>query len=262
MSQMIYPMNHSDRSSSDRSLSETAQQNGDASGRDTMTAQAALRIALAARQLPGIDVRALLGLLIQHLSAPLSEEKLLKLSPKAFRLMVSSIQGGPGRKETGNAYAVLTQTQPEAEPPRIKAVEPLAAPKLYAAVTSNQGEMIDGHYGSCLNILVYEVNRDSYQLIDIRPVERHLQGEVRSQKLLELIHDCQILFTLSIGGPAAAKVTRADVHPIKRATPTEAGEVMTELSQVICNSPPPWLRKQLGLPPDFSAWLSDDAEAI
>lgn len=57
---------------------------------EEITPSVALRIALAAKSLPNIDVSGLLGLLVQHVSAPLTETELMRISPKAFRLLILS----------------------------------------------------------------------------------------------------------------------------------------------------------------------------
>lgn len=62
----------------------------------------------------------------------------------------------------------------------------------------------------------------------------------------QLIKDCQVLFVQSIGGPAAAKVIRADIYPIKVPESIEAEEKLAELQQVF-DAPPPWLAKALGV---------------
>ncbi|MDC0610994.1 nitrogen fixation protein NifX [Vibrio sp.] len=210
--------------------------------------EAALRVAIASRLLPNIDISSLLGLLVQHLGEPLSEAKLIGLSPKAFRVMVSSLGEGPTRKDVTSALAVLTNPgTSDSEVPSVSAIKPLAEPKIKVAITSNQGEMINGHYGSCMRVLIYEVNGRGHQLAEVREVTTQLKGEERSVYMVDLIRDCQILFTLSIGGPAAARVTRANVHPIKKATPMSAKQALTELSDVLDTNPPPWLRKAMGL---------------
>lgn len=65
--------------------------------------------------------------------------------------------------------------------------------------------------------------------------------------MLDRIRDCHMLFTLSIGGPAAARVTRANIHPIKKLTPMSAEEVLSDLSNVIAVNPPPWIKRILGI---------------
>ncbi len=118
---------------------------------NTISDQAALRVALASKSLPNIDLRSLLGLLIQHLGEPLTETKLVGLSPKAFRLMVSSLGSGPTRREVSSALDVLCNPEvSDASAPQVKADQPISGPKLKVALTSNQGEMVNGHYGSLL----------------------------------------------------------------------------------------------------------------
>lgn len=142
------------------------------------------------------------------------------------------------------------------QPPKCRHSPLLSGPKLKVAITSNQGEMINGHYGSCMRVLIYEVNQEKHQLVDVREVKSELKGEDRAIYMVNLIRDCQILFTLSIGGPAAARVTRADVHPIKKATPMSAEQALTDLSDVLCHKAPPWIRKFMGLEPMKSELLT------
>ena len=73
-----------------------------------------------------------------------------------------------------------------------------------------------------------------------------------------MINDCQIVYVQSIGGPAAAKVVRADVHPIKKPAGGKAREVLVELQGRLA-SPPPWLAQIMGVP---SASLARFEEAI
>ncbi|MEF1290251.1 NifB/NifX family molybdenum-iron cluster-binding protein [Vibrio sp. M260118] len=207
---------------------------------------AALRIALASKLLPSIDLQALLGSLIQHLGPPVTEQKLQMISPKSFRVIVSALDNSLSRKEVTSALAMLTnQTLGSLNAPKVVDQVPLSGPKLRVAITSNQDQLLNGHFGTSLRVLIYEVNASSYQLVDVLPVGDDLKGEQRTEVILSLIKGCQILFTLSIGGPAAAKVTRAYIHPVKKLHPVDASEVLTELSKVIANNPPPWIQKAL-----------------
>ena len=210
--------------------------------------EAALRIALAVRSLPEVGLGSLLDLLVQHLGEPLSEDKLAGISPKSFRVMVSSLSETPTRRDVSSALAILTNNEvEELDAPQLSLLPPLVGPKLTVAITSNQGEMINGHYGSCMRVLVYEVNAYAHQLVDVRNIDGGLQGEARAEYMLNQLKGCQMLFTLSIGGPAAAKVTRANIHPVKKMVPVPAAEALTELSQVISHNPPPWICKLLGI---------------
>lgn len=122
---------------------------------------------------------------------------------------------------------------------------PLLGPKLLVAVSANSSNMIDAHFGSCSQILVFEVNKTNWQLLEIRPVNSLDSSLKRIDYLVSLIGDCQLLATLSIGGPAAAKVTRAGIHPLKRTLPSPVEPFLVQIQQVVSGTPPPWIRKLL-----------------
>ncbi len=228
----------------------------------TISDQAALRVALAAKQLPNIDLRSLLGLLIQHLGEPLTESKLVGLSPKAFRVMVSAL-GESTRKEVSSALTILCNPELSSiDTPKIPDRPPLQGAKLRVAITSNQGEMVNGHYGSCLQVLIYDVNANAHQLVDVRQMPTDSKGEERAIAMLDRVRDCNMLFTLSIGGPAAARVTRANIHPVKKASPVSAQQVLSDLSGVIGHNPPPWIQRSLGIarPDEFELVLEESYE--
>ncbi|QVK22274.1 hypothetical protein KHX94_12715 [Shewanella dokdonensis] len=103
--------------------------------------EAALRIALAVRNLPDVGLGALLDLLLQHLGEPLSAEKLAAISPKSFRVMVSSLSEAPTRRDVSSALAILTNSEvEELDAPQLRLLPPLVGPKLTVAITSNQGK--------------------------------------------------------------------------------------------------------------------------
>jgi hypothetical protein len=55
-----------------------------------------------------------------------------------------------------------------------------------------------------------------------------------------------VLYVVSAGGPAAAKVIKADIHLIQVAEGGSAHEILGRLQQVLRGAPPPWLAKALG----------------
>jgi hypothetical protein len=63
----------------------------------------------------------------------------------------------------------------------------------------------------------------------------------------DLIKDCQVLYVVSIGGPAAAKVNRADIWPMKKIDGGEAAQVLQEVQTAMQGTPPPWLAKIMGV---------------
>lgn len=114
------------------------------------------------------------------------------------------------------------------------------------ACASNGTEVLDGHFGSCERFLVYQVSPESVSLLEPRATAAADEAEDRNVARSQLIADCQVVFVQSIGGPAAAKVVRAGVHPVKVPKPTPIAELVAKL-QTALNSPPPWLAKAMGV---------------
>jgi hypothetical protein len=83
-------------------------------------------------------------------------------------------------------------------------------------------------------------------LIEIRDINDAKATDGKNRYRASLIGDCQILFVASIGGPAAANVVRAGVHPIKKPQVGLARDEMQALQMVIGRHASPWLAKTMG----------------
>jgi len=117
---------------------------------------------------------------------------------------------------------------------------------LRVAVASNNGQIMDGHFGSCARFLVYQVSRSEARLIDVRSTLDADGAEDRNVARAQLIADCQLVYVQSIGGPAAAKVVRAGVHPVKLPEGGPAAAALARLQHTM-DAPPPWLAKVMGV---------------
>ena len=228
--------------------------------------EAALRIALAARTLNGLDVRALVGALIEKLESPLTETKLGTLTVDDLRVILAgdfAEQGchvGVEADKLKEAVRLLWgQGVVNSDFPAVDAYNEGEMPgSLRVAIAANRGENLDGHFGSCERFLIYQVGADAIKLIAVRSTVEADAEEDKNAARSALINDCQIVYVQSIGGPAAAKVVRADVHPIKKPAGGKAREVLVELQGRLA-SPPPWLAQIMGVP---SASLARFEEAI
>jgi nitrogen fixation protein NifX len=217
--------------------------------------EAALRIALAARALNGLDVRELVGALIEKLQAPLTETKLSTLTVEDLRVILAgdfAEQGchvGVGSDGLKDAVRLLWgQGVENSDFPGVEPyVEGEMSGSIRVAVAANRGENLDGHFGSCERFLVYQVGLDALKLIAVRSTIESDAAEDKNAARSALINDCQIVFVQSIGGPAAAKVVRAGVHPIKKPEGGKARDVLVELQDRL-SSPPPWLAQIMGVP--------------
>lgn len=211
-----------------------------------ITENVALRLGLAAKAIPQLALKQFVIALTNELGQPVTEKKLRSLNPKKLFTLLSAAERDIERGQSNQVYAILTSAEiTTMEAPELTDAPSIEGPKLRVAVSSNNDEQLDGHFGSCLRFLIYEVSANQIQLIEVRSVATSEMGLSRTDYLIDLIRDCHILSTLSIGGPAAAKVVRADLLPIKQAKPCASIDVLTPLSQVISNTPPPWMTKIL-----------------
>jgi nitrogen fixation protein NifX len=121
------------------------------------------------------------------------------------------------------------------------------ADSIRIGISSNSGTELDGHFGSCLRYLVYQVSPTDTRLVDVRETIEADLSDDRNAFRAGLVNDCKVLYMVSVGGPAAAKIIRAGVYPIKKSEGGSADEVLAEFQQMMANSPPPWLAKILGV---------------
>jgi nitrogen fixation protein NifX len=229
--------------------------------------EAALRIALAARALNGLDVRALVGALIEKLEAPLTESKLGTLTVEDLRVILAgdfAEQGchvGVEAEALKEAIRLLWgQGMDNSDFPAIEAYAEGDMPgSLRVAVAANRGENLDGHFGSCERFLIYQASPSEVRLIGVRSTVEADAAEDKNAARSALINDCQIVYVQSIGGPAAAKVVRAGVHPVKKPAGGSAREALAELQQRL-SSPPPWLAQIMGVPSASLARFEEELE--
>lgn len=210
-----------------------------------ISANVAQRLANAVTLLPNTKPRELLDLLVTNLGLPLTEQKLAGLSPKRWRNMLTKLPQSYSRQQADSAYATFSAVLVDDDGSVLELQPPLETLKLRVAITSNASAWLDGHFGSCLRILVFEVNHETHRLVDVRQVASDATGEARSEYLISLLEGCDILFTLSIGGPAAAKVTRAGVHPVKVRTPELAKVQLQRLQSTLSTGAPKWMINRL-----------------
>jgi nitrogen fixation protein NifX len=230
--------------------------------------EAALRIALAARALNGLDVRALVGALIEKFDTPLTEAKLGKLTVEDLRVILAgdfAEQGchvgveGEALKEA--VRLLWGQGVENSDFPAVDAYNDGEMPgSIRVAFAANRGENLDGHFGSCDRFLVYQVGPQEIRLIDIRSTAEADTAEDKNAARSSLIGDCQIVYVQSIGGPAAAKVVRAGVHPVKKPEGGKSREVLVQL-QGRLSSPPPWLAQIMGVPAASLARFEEELES-
>jgi nitrogen fixation protein NifX len=127
------------------------------------------------------------------------------------------------------------------------------APRLRVAIASSNGKALDAHFGSAKKFVVYDVSAADSQLVEIidfsdtsdESGDHGAAAEDRIGSKIGTLKGCQVLLVLAIGGPVAAKVVKAGVHPIKVATAESISSAIEHVQTLMSGSPPPWLRKLL-----------------
>jgi nitrogen fixation protein NifX len=122
------------------------------------------------------------------------------------------------------------------------------------AFTTSSGETIDQHFGQCQNFHIWEVGAEEASFLEAVAVGEHGGDEEdRIAARAKILSGCAIVYTMQIGGPAAAKLVAHKIHPMKTNTEVNLKETVERFQEVLRGNPPPWLRKAMnkGQTPSF-----------
>ena len=140
-----------------------------------LSREVALKIALAARILPGISVPQLLEVLFSRLDGDITEETLKTVTVTDLKTSFASVDGeedgediGIGLEEMKEAVRVLWGEESEENLPPLETFEGPTEKSIRVAMASNSTEQLNGHFGSCIRFLIYQVSSDQLKLVDIR----------------------------------------------------------------------------------------------
>jgi nitrogen fixation protein NifX len=226
----------------------------------------ALRIGLAARALPDTNAQRLLHVLTTELGLPLTEEKLASLNLKTLKAAAdgefSDIEESLLKKAVHTLKHEVKETS-ETNLPTISPYEEDEMPgSIRIAFASEDGLNVDGHFGSCSQFLIYQVSANLQRLIDIRVSSdtSEFQEDKNFARAL-MLKDCQVLYIASVGGPAAAKIVKLGIHPIKLKETESIASVLAQLKLVLGGTPPPWLAKVMGIEADQRVRFEREATA-
>jgi len=218
-----------------------------------ITEAIALRIGLAARALPDVEPQRLIQAILDALKGETPNP--INLQGLTVRRLKEALDGELGEQPNAQLKEAVAYLRGEIAVTEM--ADDLPAPAPYAdgdlpgsirvALASNAGESLDGHFGTCVRFLIYQVSPSEIRLIEVRRGENGRTEDMDKNDLrAEQIRDCDLLYVVSIGGPAAAKVVRRDIHPVKKPQGGEARIVLSELQGALA-APPPWLAKAMGV---------------
>jgi nitrogen fixation protein NifX len=226
----------------------------------------ALRIALAARILPDTSIAHLIEAIEDAVGTPIDEAALARVTVTHLKTSFDRTYDLDGVEDDGGSEnprtkdmaafkdavrALWGELSTDESGPELEAPTPEQERRsIRVAVASNTGEQLDGHFGSCLRFLVYEVTADSLKLIAARDTLDADASSDKNSMRVQLIDDCQVVYIVSVGGPAAAKIIRARIHIVPVPAGGAAREVLATLQATMASAPPPWLAKILGIAPE------------
>lgn len=114
------------------------------------------------------------------------------------------------------------------------------------AFTSSDGLTIDEHFGMAGEFRIWEVGPDRAEPVaSVSAITTSDDEEDRISARASAIAGCAILYTVKIGGPAAARLVARRIHPMKTGSEVPIEEVVAKLQEVLRGRPPPWLRKAM-----------------
>ncbi|MEF2070890.1 nitrogen fixation protein NifX [Consotaella aegiceratis] len=142
-----------------------------------------------------------------------------------------------------------------------------ASKPLKIAIATNDLENLNAHFGSAKKVALYEVTANDSHLVEVVEFDQvteqagaHNDTEDRITPKVDALAGSVLLFVLAIGGPSAAKVVRAGIHPVKVKEAEPIPAVIERVQTMLKSAPPPWLRKILGQAPERPSFMDDDEE--
>jgi len=151
----------------------------------------------------------------------------------------------------------------EASLPAVE-TEPLS---LRVAVATQDAKAVNAHFGSAKKFAVYEVTPTASRFIEAVGFDEtsdesgtHNAEIDKIGPKVAAIAGCNLLFCLAIGGPAAAKVVSARIHPVKLSQPETIEAVIAKVQGMMSGDPPPWLRKAMTAKRERSMQFLDDED--
>jgi nitrogen fixation protein NifX len=134
------------------------------------------------------------------------------------------------------------------------------------AFATTDGLRVDDHFGWAKRFLLYDVSAAGY----VKAGKIEFDGSELSEKgnddkltdKIAALTGCHLIYSVAVGGPAAARLTRARIQPmvVKEEDGLEA--LLTQLTGVMRGTMPPWLRKitKTDDPTRFDRWDEEEED--
>lgn len=119
------------------------------------------------------------------------------------------------------------------------------------AFATHDRTRVDAHFNGAKTFLVYDISAEEHTFLEALQFDsvsneegNHTdEGDDRLSIKVKALEGISLLFVRAIGGPAAARVVRAKIHPIKLPQDEAITSVIDRIRGMLHTNPPPWLRK-------------------
>ena len=137
---------------------------------------------------------------------------------------------------------------------------------LKIAFATQDMKRVDSHFGSAPAIVIYEVGPSGYRFVEAVQFDQvsnqnggHIddgESDDRIGAKVSALTGCAMVFSLAIGGVAAARVVNNKVYPLKLPAAEAITDVIGRVQTMMNGTPPPWMRKLLARS-DANAFLDE-----
>lgn len=139
-------------------------------------------------------------------------------------------------------------------------------PTVRVAIATRDGKAVNAHFGSATRFVVYDVSSSHHAFVETITFDdvsdesgsHPADGDDRNGTKIGTLDGVHLLVVQAIGGPVAARVVRAGIHPIKMVGMESVEAVLGKVQELLQGEPPPWLRRVLLPGRDRSMDFLDD----
>lgn len=136
---------------------------------------------------------------------------------------------------------------------------------LLVAFASQEGDIVDQHFGSAQAFFLYAINAGSAGLVAHQGFgyEKKDGNEDKLKPKLSWLVGADVVYCGSIGGSATRQLISLGINPVKVEGGPDVEEIIADLQRQLQNEPEPWLanvlkRKRKNLQDDRFASMADD----
>jgi len=120
--------------------------------------------------------------------------------------------------------------------------------RIRIAFASTNGKNVDRQFGAAERFYIWDVGTDSAATVEtVAPCSECDKRDDRMAARAHLLDGCAIVYSTQISVPAAAKLAKRHVYPMRVEPSTPIGDAIHALQTVLQGNPPPWLRKAAGV---------------